>query len=286
VAITDQATVTVQRVSSTVEITSDEEDPSAVNEQITVEFTVSGSGGTPTGVVTVTMSGGPETCSESLTNGSGSCTLTPLTPGAPTLFRRVITASYAGDSRFAPDTDTENHRVNPLPNNAPTADFAAPTNCTAGQPCQFTDGSTDSDGTIATRSWVFQDGSPSPSTAQNPQVTFASAGSKTVTLTVTDNAGASDDVTKQVVVNAPPTAAFAPPTCVADAPCQFTADLSTDSDGTIMDWDWSFSDGGTATGQVVSHTFAGPGPYTATATLTVTDDKGATDSGTENVTVN
>jgi PKD repeat protein len=215
VTITDQATVTVQRVASTVEITSDENDPSTVGEQITIEFTVTGSGGTPTGTVTVTISGGAETCSESLTDGSGSCTLTPLVPGTGTNNRRVITASYEGDARFAPDSDTENHRVDPVvvANNPPDAAFTPPT-CTAGEACQFNDGSTDSDGTVVSWSWNFEDGG--TSNQKDPQVTFATGGTRTVRLTVTDDDGATDFVEHDVFVN-PPASSNNPPVAGDDA---------------------------------------------------------------------
>ena len=52
----------------------------------------------------------------------------------------------------------------------------------------FTDTSADSDGTIASRSWNFGDST--TSTATNPSKTYAAAGTYTVTLTVTDNSGA------------------------------------------------------------------------------------------------
>ncbi|HMH57028.1 MAG TPA: hypothetical protein VK535_12290, partial [Gemmatimonadales bacterium] len=44
------------------------------------------------------------------------------------------------------------------PNTPPVAAFTAPT-CTPAVPCQFTDASTDADGTISTRSWDFGDAS-------------------------------------------------------------------------------------------------------------------------------
>jgi hypothetical protein len=204
VTIEDQATITVQKVASSVEITSDEDDPSTVNEQVTVEFTVTGSGGTPTGEVTITVSGGPETCNESLTSGSGSCTLTLVVPGTGPNNRRVLTASYSGDDRFAPDTDTENHRVNPLPspNQPPTAAFTPPS-CTTGQPCQFTDGSSDSDGNVVSWNWDFGDLSSSPD--EDPTHTYGAAGDYQVGLTVTDNDGAQNSVTHTVTVSdAPP----------------------------------------------------------------------------------
>ena len=115
VALTDNATVTVQKVSSTVEITDDDPDPSTVGENVLVEFTVSGGGGTPTGSVTITVAGGSETCTGTLSSGSGSCTVLLTVPGTGSGNRRVITATYGGDAQFSGDTDTENHRVDPLP---------------------------------------------------------------------------------------------------------------------------------------------------------------------------
>jgi microbial collagenase len=63
--------------------------------------------------------------------------------------------------------------------------------------CTFTDRSTDSDGTIATWHWEFSDddGTTISGTSddQNTTFTFTDNGSnKAVTLTVTDNLGATD----------------------------------------------------------------------------------------------
>lgn len=60
------------------------------------------------------------------------------------------------------------------------------------------------------------------------------------------------------------------------------ADKSTDSDGTVDEWDWDFG-GGTSTLQNPTYTFGAAGTYNVT--LTVTDDDGATDSYTTSVTV-
>lgn len=86
----------------------------------------------------------------------------------------------------------------PPPNVAPTANF---TYSCSGLTCAFTDGSTDSDGTIAAWSWSFGDNA--TSTVQNPSRTYAAAGSYTVTLTATDNAGATGTTSKTVTVTAP-----------------------------------------------------------------------------------
>ena len=73
-------------------------------------------------------------------------------------------------------------------NNSPTASFThSVTDLTV---VEFTDTSTDSDGTIASWSWDFGDSN--TSTEQNPSHSYAIPGTKTVTLIVTDDDGATD----------------------------------------------------------------------------------------------
>ena len=83
-------------------------------------------------------------------------------------------------------------------------------------------------------------------------------------------------ISKQVVVsgpgNPPPVAAFT--TSCTQLVCTFDGSTSTD-DGTIVSYAWTFGDTATGTGATTSHTYADPGTYAVT--LTVTDNLGATD---------
>lgn len=81
--------------------------------------------------------------------------------------------------------------------------------------------------------------------------------------------------------NADPEASFT--SSCAGLTCSFNGSASTDPDGTITSYAWTFGDGQTGSGPVVSHTYAAAGSYTVV--LTVTDNQGATDTATASVSV-
>jgi PKD repeat protein len=139
---------------------------------------------------------------------------------------------------------------------------------------------------IVSYAWDFGDGSTSTGTEDTIKHTFGS-GTYTITLTVTDDEGATDVATVTITVD-PDTGANQAPVAVASsdwaaggvAPLVvgFDGSSSYDNDGTIDLYSWEFGDGSASeTGIAVAH------PYnsgTFTVTLITTDNDGATSTDT------
>ncbi len=178
------------------------------------------------------------------------------------------------------------------PNQSPVAVFSVlPASPSVGAWARFdATASTDPDGTIVTYQWAFGDGSTATATEGVVYHQFMAAGSFPVTLTVTDNGGASNASTQSVQVGTPlqaPVALFTytPATPVVGVPVVFNAASSYDPDGTIVSYQWDLNGDGTVdasgvTGQVVYST-AG----TALVRLTVTDNSGLSSSTTQTIVV-
>jgi len=145
-------------------------------------------------------------------------------------------------------------------------------------------GSYDPDGYIVSYSWDFGDGN--TATGVTVSHAYADNGSYVVTLTVTDNDGATDSAhATKTIMNRHPVAIFTESahTVYSSENIHFDASESHDPDGTIVSYSWDFGDGNTATGVTASHSYPASGTYTVT--LTVTDNDGATDSITATKTV-
>ncbi len=141
--------------------------------------------------------------------------------------------------------------------------------------------STDPDGFIASYAWAYGDGS--TGTGATASHSYAAPGTYPVTLTVTDENGGTASATKSVTVdavNAAPTASFTATGSQLDF--SFDGSGSTDSDGTIASYAWTFGDGTTGTGVTASHSYLNAGTYSVK--LTVTDNRGGTHSSTQDVT--
>jgi large repetitive protein len=160
----------------------------------------------------------------------------------------------------------------------PVADFTSKNSC-ANSGTAFTDQSTISSDYIAGWLWAFGDGSP-VSNLQHPQHVYQSPGAYNVTLVVSSNKGCVDTTVFPLQVHILPVVALS----MADSGgcanfCTGFADLSSSSDGMIVNWAWNFGDG-TATGlaQHPGHCYTSGGLYSIS--LAVTTSYGCTDSVT------
>jgi len=166
-----------------------------------------------------------------------------------------------------------------ISNRVPTASFTE--NATAvytGEIIHFNaSASFDLDGYIASYFWDFGDGT--NTTGVIVEHSYADDGTYRVTLTVTDDDGATASTSAiKTVLNRVPVATFTESATIAltNETIHFDASRSCDSDGTIVTFFWDFGDNTNATGVSVSHAYADDGVYIVT--LTVTDDDDATAS--------
>lgn len=137
-------------------------------------------------------------------------------------------------------------------------------------------GTTDEDPATLTYAWNF--GNTRTGTGPLPTLIYSTPGTFTVSVTATDEFGATGLATTTVTITKPlgntsPTAVFSPPTCIGLV-CNVSGLSSTDPDlGDTLTYAWVWGDGtANSTFSGGSHTFLAAGTYTVT--LTVTDGWG------------
>ncbi len=133
-----------------------------------------------------------------------------------------------------------------------------------GSTASFDGSASDGDAPIVSYRWSFNDGS---ADATGPKIDhlLTKQGPNTVTLTVTDSLGHTAQSTDDFFIAGEyPHArfSFSPTKIFAGEPVSFDASASSDSDGTIISYDWQWGDG-TADDYTAkkTHTFAAPGEY-------------------------
>jgi len=167
----------------------------------------------------------------------------------------------------------------------PVANFTSDTQTVgAGGSVHFTDLSTNGP---TSWSWTFEGGTPSTSTAQNPTVTYNTAGTWNVSLTATNSAGSdSETKTDYITVTAPqpPVAAFiGSPTTVSIGG---TVNFTDQSTNTPTSWSWTFEGGTPATSTAKNPTVTYSAAGTFNVTLIATNAAGSdTEAKTDYITV-
>lgn len=145
-------------------------------------------------------------------------------------------------------------------------------------------GSTDPDGTIVSYTWDFGDGATgSGVTARH---TYTTQGTRTVTLTVRDDAGVSVQATLTVTVtNTAPNVVLTGPGSLYTAEAGTFVGNAVDRDGSITTWQWKWGDGtaDSSTAGSATHTFSTKGTYNVQ--LIVTDNSSASTTATFTVRV-
>lgn len=148
----------------------------------------------------------------------------------------------------------------------PVAKFGFSIPLCVGVPVQFSDSSTVTGGIVTSWYWTLGDGN--TSVLQNPSEPYATAGPKTVKLTVKSLAGCQSDTSSRIVqIYANPTADFT----FLNNQCQGATIQFTDQSvpaGTINGWNWDFNNGNTSTLQNPSSTYASAGIYNVSLSVT------------------
>src|SRR5256884_726870 len=128
-----------------------------------------------------------------------------------------------------------------------------------------------SSSSIVSYVWDFGDGSPLVKTS-SPMTTHLYGGTTAkwqVTLTVQDSAGLTDTTSQLVLFETVPRYTFQPTNPVVGQQVTFNASdsISYNSTNPIKEYDWSFGDGTSGTGAIITHSYSAESSYRIVLTL-------------------
>jgi PKD repeat protein len=178
----------------------------------------------------------------------------------------TLTVTATDDTTYSIEKEVTVTNVPPEPSFA-----ASPEQPLSLETVAFSDASYDPDGTIVNWTWDFGDGT--TATVRNPHHRYATPGTFTVTLTVTDDDGAQAGTeTVLTVANRPPVALFT--YGVENLTITVDAETAYDPDGTVTSYAWRWDAGALwqAGGRTAAHTYGTSGTYLVA--LKIADDRG------------
>jgi len=273
--------------------------PPPTTGDLTVTTTTGGTGTLDPNGYIVTVDGAQKAIA---TNGS--VPFTGLTPGNHSVSLSDVATNCAVNGQnpqtvavVAGNTAHADFAItcSPPPNQPPTAAFTPSCNFLD---CSFTSTSSDPDGTITSQQWNFGDGT--TGSGASPTHHYNAANTYRVTLTVTDNGGLTDVLSKDVVVTQPP-AFNQPPVVIAGSDQHPLVGLVFNLDGASFsdpdhDGPWTVTiDWGDGSQPLTfsasegpingSHSYTGVALTEYTLTVTVVDAHGNRNSDSKKVTV-
>ncbi len=153
-------------------------------------------------------------------------------------------------------------------------------------PIAFTDSSsshyTGNNSSVPIVSWNWRFGDGSVSAVKNPTHTYTTAGTFTVTLTITNANGCTDSIKKTVQVIPAPKANFVMNDVCVNSKATFTDLSQVTAPQVITNWTWTFKDDNTtSTLQNASHFYSKPGSYVIN--LAVKTDQGCVDDTSQTI---